>query len=151
MRVLGIEIISADPCWVVLDGSNIAGALEIIEPSRQRLPTSEEDETGNLLQLRQLVMNTLRNNRVEKIGLIRAGKTCTPLRCKVEFIIQYGCRELGLPCLLLAPQTIDAARKRKVQQVTGSSLIQVYNGGNEIDPRYLEKAAYCAWSALNAN
>ena len=151
MRVLGIEINSGEPCWIVLDGSNTSGTLEIIEPSRQRLPTSEEDETGNLLQLKQLVMNTLRNNRVEKIGLIRAGKMCAPLRCKVEFIIQYGCKELGLPCLLLAPQTIDAARKRKVQQVMGSSLVDIYNSGDEIDPRYLEKAAYCAWSVLNAN
>ena len=151
MRVLGIEIVSADPCWIVLDGSNTAGSLEIIEPSRQRLPTSEEDEIGNLLQLKQLVANTLRHNRIEKIGLIRAGKMCTPLRCKVEFIIQYGCKELGLPCLLVAPQTIHAARERKVQQITGSSLIEIYNGGNEIDPRYLEKAAYCAWSVLNAN
>jgi hypothetical protein len=151
MRVLGIEIVSADPCWIVLDGSNTVGLLEIIEPSRQRLPTSEEDEIGNLLQLKQLVANTLRHNRIEKIGLTRAGKMCTPLRCKVEFIIQYGCKELGLPCLLVAPQTIHAARERKVQQVTGSSLIEIYNGGNEIDPRYLEKAAYCAWSVLNAN
>lgn len=151
MRVLGIEIISADPCWVVLDGSDTAGVLEIIEPSRQRLPTSEEDEVGNLLQLKQLVANTLRHNRIEKIGVIRAGKMCTPLRCKVEFNIQWACKELGLPCVLVAPQTIDAARKRKVQKVTGSSLIEIYNGGDEIDPRYLEKAAYCAWSVLNAN
>jgi hypothetical protein len=151
MRALGIEIISADPCWVVLDGSNTAGSLESIEPSRQRLPTSEEDEVGNLLQLKQVVTNILRHNRIEKIGLIRAGKMCTPLRCKVEFIIQCACKELGLPCVLVAPQTIHAARERKVQQVTGSSLVEIYNGGNEIDPRYLEKAAYCAWSVLNAN
>jgi hypothetical protein len=151
MRVLGIEIISADPCWVVLDGDNHSGSLEIIEPSRQRLPTSEIDEVGNLLQLKQLVTNTFRNKNIEKIGLIRAGKQCSPLRCKVEFIIQYACKELGLPCLLVPPQTIHAVRERKVHQVTGSSLIEIYNGGSEIDPRYLEKAAYCAWSDLNAN
>ena len=151
MRVLGIEIISADPCWVVVDGSDTAGSLEIIEPSRQRLPTSQEDEVGNLLQLKQVVTNILRHNRIEKIGLIRAGKMCTPLRCKVEFNIQCACKELGLPCVLVAPQTVDAARKRKVQKATGSSLIEIYNGGNEIDPKYLEKAAYCAWSVLNAN
>lgn len=149
--MLGIEIISADPCWIILDGDNTVGLLESIEPSRQRLPTSGEDEVGNLLQLKQVVTNILRHNRIERIGLIRAGKMCTPLRCKVEFIIQCACRDLGLPCVLVAPQTIDAARKRKVQQVTGSSLIEIYNGGNEIDPRYLEKAAYCAWSVLNAN
>ena len=151
MRVLGIEIISADPCWVVVDGSDTAGSLEIIEPSRQRLPTSQEDEVGNLLQLKQVVTNILRHNRIEKVGLIRAGKMCTPLRCKVEFNIQCACKELGLPCVLVAPQTVDAARKRKVQKVTRSSLIEIYNGGNEIDPKYLEKPAYCAWSVLNAN
>jgi hypothetical protein len=151
MRVLGIEIISADPCWVVLDGSDTAGSLEIIEPSKQRLPTSEEDEVGNLLQLKQVVTNILRHNRIEEVGLIRAGKMCTPLRCKVEFNIQCACKELGLPCVLVAPQTVDAARKRKVQKVTGSSLIEIYNGGNEIDPKYLEKPAYCAWSVLNVN
>ena len=151
MRVLGIEIISADPCWIVLDGNNTAGLLETIEPSRQRLPASEEDDVGNLLQLKQVVRNILQHNRIEEVGLIRAGKMCTPLRCKVEFIIQCACKELGLPCLLVAPQTIHAARERRVQQVTGGSLIAIYNGGNEIDPKYLEKAAYCAWSALNAN
>lgn len=150
MRVLGIEIISADPCWVLLDGDNHTGSLEIIEPSRQRLPTSETDEVGNLLQLKQLVTNTLRNNDIERIGLIRAGKQCSPLRCKVEFIIQYACKELGLPCLPIAPQTIHAAQVRKVQQVTGRSLIDIYNSGREINPKYLEKAAYCAWSVVNA-
>ncbi len=150
MRVLGIEIISADPCWIVLDGSNTTGSLEIIEPSRQKLPTSEGDEIGNLLQLKQLVANTFRQNGIEKVGLIRAGKMCTPLRCKVEFIIQYACKELGLPCLPFAPQTIHAAQQRKVQQVAGASLIDIYNSGKEINPKYLEKAAYCAWSAINA-
>jgi hypothetical protein len=151
MRVLGVEIISAEPCWVVMDGDNHTGSLEIIEPSRQKLPTSEADEVGNLLQLKQLVTNTLQHNDIEKVGLIRAGRQCTPLRCKVEFIIQCACKELGLPCLLIPPQTIHAVRARKVQKVTGSSLIEIYNGGNEIDPTYLEKAAYCAWSVLNAN
>jgi hypothetical protein len=151
MRVLGIEIISADPCWVVMDGTNTTGLLEVIDPSRQKLPTSEGDEIGNLLQLKQLVMNVLRHNRIEKIGLIRAGKQCSSLRCKVEFIIQYACRDLELPCLLFAPQTIYAAQQRKVKQVAGSSLIEIYNSGNEINPKYLEKTAYCAWSVLNAN
>jgi len=127
-----------------------SGSLEIVEPSKQRLPTSEADEIGNLLQLKQLVTNTLRNNRIEKIGLIRAGKQCSPLRCKVEFIIQYACKDLRLPCLLVAPQTIHAVRERKIQQVTGRSLIEIYNEGRAIDPRYLEKAAYCAWGVLNA-
>ncbi len=151
MRVLGIEIDSADLNWVILDGTNTAGTLQKIEPSKQKLPTSEEDEVGNLLQLKQLVANGIRHNGVEKVGIIRAGKMCTPLRCKVEFIIQCACKELGLPCVLVAPQTVDAARKRKVQKVTGSSLVEIYNGGNEIDPKYLEKAAHCAWSVLNAN
>lgn len=150
MRVLGIEIISADPCWIVIDGTNTTGSLEIIEPSKQRLPTSEGDQIGNLLQLKQLVTNTLRHNNIEKVGLIRAGKQCTPLRCKVEFIIQCACKELGLPCLLIAPQTIHAAQERKVQQIAGASLIEIYNLGKEINPKYLEKAAYCAWSAVNA-
>jgi hypothetical protein len=151
MRVLGIEIISADPCWVVLDGDNHSGSLERIEPSRQKLPTSEVNEVGNLLQLKQLVINTLQRHAIEKAGLIHAGRQCSPLHSKVEFIIQYACKELGLPCLLVAPQTIHALRKRKVQRVTGSSLIEIYNGGSEIDPKYLEKAAYCAWSVLDAN
>jgi hypothetical protein len=51
---------------------------------------------------------------------------------------------------MIAPQTVRAAQDRKVHQVTGSSLPQAYNSGNQINPKYLQKAAYCAWSVLNA-
>ncbi len=151
MKTLGIEIISDSPCWIVLNGNNTSGTLETIEPSRHKFPSSEEDEVSNLLQLKELVINILRQNNIENVGLLRAGIGCKPIRCKVEFIIQYACKELGIPCELIAPQTIAAAEKRKIHQVTGASLIEVFNGGNKISPKYLEKAAYCAWSVLNAH
>jgi hypothetical protein len=85
MRVLGVDIISADLCWIILDGSNRDGSLEIVNPGRQRLPASENDEVGNLLQLKYLVINAIRQNRIDKVGIIRAGNLCSPLRCKAEF------------------------------------------------------------------
>lgn len=151
MRVLGIEIDSTDPCWIVLDGCNTGGCLEAIDPPKQRLPASGEDDVENLLQLKQLITNALRRYNIEKVGIIRAGVSCKPVRCKVEFIIQYACKELGIPCLLVPTQTVNAAKQRKVLHVAGHSLIEIYNNGNEILPRYLENAAYCAWSVLNAN
>jgi len=91
MRVLGIEIISADPCWIVLDGDNTPGYWKV-SSHPDKITTSEEDEVGNLLQLKQVVTNILQHNRIEKVGIIRAGKCAHPCAVKSSLLFNAPAR-----------------------------------------------------------
>ncbi|MEO8350325.1 MAG: hypothetical protein ABI680_01255 [Chthoniobacteraceae bacterium] len=150
MKVLGIEIVSGDLKWVILDGDKNGGVLEFLGNNSHPLPQADTDDCGNLLALSQAVRNHIQAKAVERVGLIRTDKGCSVLRAKIEFAIQMACREANVPCSLISVVTVRTAEDRKVMQITGSSLWDIYNGGQEIRPKYLTKPAFTAWCVLNA-
>lgn len=151
MKVLGIEIVSGDLHWIILDGDKSGGALEFLGNNSQPLPQADADNCGNLLALGQAIKNHIQAREIERVGVIRTDDGCSTLRAKVEFAIQIGCRDARVPCSLIPVQTVRAAESRKVTQVAGNSLWHIYNAGQEIRPKYLTKPAFTAWCVHNAN
>lgn len=150
MKILGIEIVSGDLKWVILDGDKNGGVIEFLGNNSHPLPQADTDDCGNLLALSQAVRNHIQAKGIQRVGLIRTDKGCSVLRAKVEFAIQIACREANVPCSLISVITVRTAEDRKVTQVTGNSLWHIYNGGQEIRPKYLTKPAFTAWCVLNA-
>ncbi|HEY8899228.1 MAG TPA: hypothetical protein VIM61_02285 [Chthoniobacterales bacterium] len=150
MKALGIEIVSGDLKWVILDGDKNGGVFEFLTDNSLALPQADTDDCGNLLALTQSARNHFQTLGVERVGIIRADKGCSVLRAKVEFALQIACRESGVPCSLISILTVRAAVDRKVMQITGNSLWDIYNGGLEIRPKYLTKPAHAAWCVHNA-
>jgi hypothetical protein len=150
MRGLGVEIVSGDLHWIILDGDKYGGKVEFLDCNAHPLPRADIDDCGNLLALSQVIKNHITAKTIDRVGVIRADKGCSVLRAKIEFAIQIGCHESAVTCLLIAIQSVRAAENRKVAQVTGNSLWEIYNKGQEIRPRYLAKPALCAWCVLNA-
>ncbi|HOX01892.1 MAG TPA: hypothetical protein P5555_05545 [Candidatus Paceibacterota bacterium] len=148
MKVVGIDITGGDVNWIGLEGTQARGQVFLMTKNKLPFPTSHDTDYRNLVALKALIGLSLQSAGAEKVAIVRAGKDCSPLRIKCEFVVELACDELNIPCNLVAPQTIAAAQKRKVPLVTGSSLATAFNSGAAISPQYLEKAAYCAWTAL---
>ena len=146
MRVLGIEISGSDTLLVVLDGTAKDFIVQLLSPPRLRLPAAGP-EVDQLLALKKQIQVVLSSNRVESVAVIKAGHGTSPIRAKVECMIQIASSEISIPCALIAPQTVTAAEKRKVNAVAGPHLEQILRA---ISPGYLRGAAHCAWSVLNA-
>jgi hypothetical protein len=145
VRVLGIEIAGSDSLLIVLAGTARDCQIEPIMPSRLPLPPDPE-QVNRLVALKRQIYDVLKSTRVECIGVIRADAGCSPLRAKVESMIQIAAVDAAIPCMLVAPQTVAAAEKRKVNDCAGPDTQKALR---EISPRYLSKAAYCAWSVIN--
>jgi hypothetical protein len=148
MRVLGIEIQSKDVCWVVMDGDKLRGTLQIL--TKRTLPESAADDISNLLLLKSVMITDIRDSNLNALAVIRADHNSSVLRSKIECMIQVAANDVGVPCHLISIQTVNAAEKRKLASVTGSNLDVAYNGGNTFQPKYLRRAAFCAWSVINA-
>ena len=147
--MLGIDIVANDLCWIGIEGNSVGGTVLLQTPPKLKFPNAAATEFGNLASLKELVIARLSNERFERVGIVKASAGATPLRAKCEFAIELACHETRTECRLVAAQTISAAEKRKIQHTTGSSLIVAFNGGKEIQPKYLERAATCAWCILS--
>ncbi len=146
MRALGVEISGSDSLLVILDGTAKDCNIEILSPSRLRLPAAGP-EVDQLIALKKQMHEVLKSNRVGCVGIIRADPGTSPIRAKVECMIQVASSEASIPCTLVPSQTAAAAEKRWVNSVAGPDLDLALRG---ISPAYLRKAAVCAWSVLNA-
>jgi hypothetical protein len=145
MRVLGIDIGGSDSLLVVLDGTAKEFKAQPLSPSRLRLPAAGP-EVDQLIALKKQMHEVLKSNGVESVAVIKAGHGTSPMRAKVECVIQIASSEVSVPCTLVAAQTVTAAEKRRVNAVAGPHLDQTLRA---IKPGYLRRAAYCAWSVLN--
>jgi hypothetical protein len=146
MRALGIEISGSDSLLVILNGTAKNCIIEFPSPSRLRLPTVGGD-VETLIALKKQVYEILNSERVSCVGVIRADRNSSPIRAKVECMIQIASSEASICCMLLPAQTIAAADKRKVNAVAGSETEKALH---QISPAYLRKAVHCAWSVLYA-
>lgn len=147
MRVLGIDIAGSDSLFVILDGTAEDFKIQTVSPSRLQLPVAGP-EVSRLIALKKQMHEVLKTNGVESVAVIKAGRGTSPIRAKVECVIQIASSEVSIPCTLVAVQTVTAAEKRKVNTVAGPLLDETLRA---IKPGYLRKATYCAWSVLNAS
>ena len=141
MRALGIEITGSDTLLAILDGTSKQARVEVLSSSRLPLPPDPE-QVNRLMALQKQIRGVFVSEQVERVGVIRADKGCSPVRAKIECIIQLAAAEVKL----VAPQTISAIDKRKLQQIADP---QLQLGIEQISPGYLRKAACCAWSLVN--
>jgi len=145
VRALGIEITGSDTLLAILDGTSKQARVEVLSSSRLPLPPDPE-QVNRLMALQKQIRGVFVSEQVERVGVIRADKGCSPVRAKIECIIQLAAAEVSIPCKLVAPQTISAIDKRKLQQIADP---QLQLGIEQISPGYLRKAACCAWSLVN--
>jgi hypothetical protein len=146
MRALGIEVSGSNSQCAILDGTAEDCKIESVSPARLPLPPDPE-EVNRLTSLRKQIHDLIKSSRVDVVGVIRADPGCSPIRAKVECMIQLAARDASVPCTLVAAQTVAAAEKRKVGSIAGPDL---ENSLRQIKPSYLRKAAHCAWSIINA-
>jgi hypothetical protein len=101
-------------------------------------------EVERLIALKKQLYEVLKLQSVESVGVIRADRNSSPIRAKVECVIQFAASEASISCRLIAAQTVAAADKRRVNVVAGAKMEQILH---EVRPGYLRKAAHCAWRA----
>lgn len=145
MRALGIEIAGSNTQLIILDGTAKVCKIEFLTPAKLPLPPDSE-EVNRLLAMKKQVYDVLKSKLVEGAGIIRADSGSSPLRAKVECVIQLAAADASVPCKLVAAQTVAAAQKRRVGEVAGIAMHQVLE---QVSPGYLRKAAFCAWCVLN--
>jgi hypothetical protein len=145
MRTLGIEIKGSDTLPVILDGTPEDGKIELLSPSKWPLPPDPE-QINQLFALKKQVQGLLTSKKIESVGVVRADDGCSTIRAKIECIIQLAARDAGVPCRLVSALTVAAVEKRKLKEIAASTLQQALE---QINPGYLRKAAYCAWSVIN--
>jgi hypothetical protein len=148
MKTLGIDFSSTDLEWIGIEGDAAGGKLLFQSKNKQPLPTSGSSDIDNLLLLKEILVAKFASEKFDRVGIVKAGKDCRPPRDKSEFIIELACHEAGVPCELVPVQTISAAEKRKIAARAGRTFLEAFNGGALIDPKYLERAAICAWCVL---
>ena len=147
MRTLGVEIAGSDSLLIILDGTAKDFKVQLVSPSKLPLPAAGS-EVDQLVALKKQMHEVLRSNQVESVGIIRADQGTSPIRAKVECMIQVASSEALIPCALVPSQRVAAAEKRQVSSVAGLGLDHALRA---VRPSYLRKAAHCAWSVLNAN
>jgi Holliday junction resolvasome RuvABC endonuclease subunit len=140
MRVLGIEIAGSNTQLIILDGTNTVCKIEFLNPSKLPLPPDSE-EVNRLSALKKQVYEVLKSKQVESAGIIRADPGSSPLRARIECVIQLAAADASVPCKLVAAQTAAAAHRG-----AGNPVHQVLE---QVSPGYLRKAAFCAWCVLN--
>jgi hypothetical protein len=145
MRVLGVEVSGSESRLVILDGTAEECLIELLPASKLPLPPDSE-QVKSLIALKNQIYGLLKSKHVECVGVIRADGGCSPIRAKVECVIQMAAADAVIPCTLVAPQTVAAAEKRKVSDVAGANLQEALR---QISPAYLRKAAYCGWTVIN--
>jgi hypothetical protein len=148
MRVLGIDIQASDVIAVVLDGTHTDAVIEKLEPTRIPCPQVGPDEADNLLLFENQLIAIISQARVECVGIVNAiggMYSASPVKVKIERLVQLAAKRNNLRCELLAPQAVSKAEKTTAKD--GENLKKVIQG---LQPKYARKAAYCAWSVLHA-
>ena len=148
MKVLGVDIAKDEIRWIGIAGTKAGGKLMLQNANSVPLPTSESTQIKNLLRLKVLVAARLSAGKFDRVAIVRADQSSSAIRTKCELIVEIACEEAQVRCELISTQTIHAAEQRKIKAATGSSLDVAFNGGNQITPRYLKRAATCAWCVL---
>lgn len=148
MRVLGIDIQAADVIAVIIEGTQTDGLIEKLEPTRISFPQIGPDEADNLLLFENQLVTIIGQSKPECVGIIKAVAgmySASPIKVKIECLVQLAAKRNNIQCELLSAQSISKAQKRATKE--GENLKKAIEA---LDPKYAQRAAYCAWSVLCA-
>lgn len=146
MKVIGAEPSANSINWIALNGSKDSGVIEPLSHPKIHLPTTSGSEVENLLNLKGHIRKYLVG--FDKICIIKAGKDSSSIRSKIEFMIQLAAHEAAVEWKLVHPTKVAWAIRDTVKKETSFTLEEAFNSGSEITPKYLKKAAYCAWTGF---
>lgn len=147
--MLGVDIQKADVIAVVIDGTHTDGVIEKLDPTRISFPQIGPDEADNLLLFENQLVNIIGQSKPECVGIIKATAgmySASPIKVKIECLVQLAAKRNNVQCELLPPQRISMAQKKTAKD--GENLKKAIDS---LDPKYAQRAAYCAWSVLRAN
>jgi len=147
MRVLGIDIQKSDVIAVLVDGTHADGVVEKLD--RITFPQIGPDEADNLLLFESQLVAIMSQARVDRVGIIKAVGgmySASPIKVKIECLVQLAAKRNNVRCELLSSQSVSKAQKKTAK--SGENLKKALEA---LEPKYAQKAAYCAWSVLRAN
>jgi len=148
MRVLGIDIQVATVIAVVVDGTGTDGVIEKMEPTRLSFPQIGPDEADNLLLFEDQLVALIGQAKPDCVGIIKAVAgmySSSPIKVKIECLVQLAAKRNNVRCEMLSSQSVTKAQNTTVKD--GENLKKAIE---EIEPKYAQRAAYCAWSVLRA-
>jgi hypothetical protein len=148
MRVLGVDIQASDVIGVVVEGTDNDGVIEKLEPTRISFPKLGPDEADNLLLFENQLVTIIGQSKPECVGIIKAIAgmySASPIKIKIECLVQLAAKRNNVQCEMLSSQSISAAQKRNAKD--GDNLKKAIEA---LEPKYAQRAAYCAWSVLCA-
>lgn len=149
MRVLGIDIQKSDVIAVVLDGTKKDGVIEKVEPSRISFPQIGPDESDNLFLFENQLVAIISQSRVECVAIIKAVGgmySASPIKVKIECLVQLAAKRNNVPCEMRSSQSVS-----KEQQTAAKDEETLKKAIEILEPKYAQRAAYCAWSVLHAD
>jgi hypothetical protein len=149
MRVLGIEVSGTSIRWIVVDGSSTQGRWEFLDTNTVSLPSAGACAAENYKLLQHILTSMISDLKLDMVAVIRADQNSGIDRVKVEVVVEYACLEAGVPCKLIHVNSIVHAQKSKFHQVVKATPATAYGGGTDLAPKYLLRAFYCAWKAIN--
>jgi hypothetical protein len=148
MRVLGIDIQASDVIAVVVDGTHMDAVIEKLELTRIPFPQVGPDEADNLLLLENQLVAIISQARSECVGIVKAMGgmyPASPIKVKIECLVQLAAKRNNLRCELMSPQAVTRAQNTAAKD--GENLKKAIEA---LEPKYAQRAAYCAWSVLRA-
>jgi len=149
MRVLGIDIQASDVIALIVDGRHTDAVIEQLEPNRLSFPRIGSDESDNLLLFGNQLTALISQLNVDCVGIIKAiggMYSSSPIKVKIECLVQLAAKRNNVRCELLPPQAIG-----KAQRMLASDGETLRRAIEVLEPKYTQRAAYCAWSVLRAS
>jgi Protein of unknown function (DUF3010) len=149
MRVLGVDIQAADVIAVSIEGTHRDGVIEKLDPTRISFPQIGPDEAENLLLFENQLVTIIGQCKAECVAIIKATAgmySASPIKVKIECLVQLAAKRNNVQCELVPAQRITTMQKRAAKE--GENLKKAIEA---LDPKYAQRAAYCAWSVLCAN
>jgi len=146
MRVIGVDVTAVGLTWIALDGTDEICTIHVLAPSKLSRPEAEKGDIENLLALQANVVSALSNANADFIAVIMATADCSVARVKNETMIQLAAKQLALDCVLVPPQSVSAAEKRRLEATANP---ETRSRIENINPKYLRRSALAAWCVLN--
>lgn len=130
-----------------MDGTKATCAVRQLPQAKVVVPQAVEEGVERLLALKANIVSALAPAHPDAIAVIRATKDCSVERIKNECMLQLAAKVLGVECILVSPQTVSAAEKRRLAAIADPATQAAIAG---MTPKYLRRAALAAWCGLNA-
>jgi len=141
MRILGVVTSTKHLHIAVVE--NDSSPARAVMMKKIALPV-DEDESARLHRTLQLMDTLILDEKVDRISIVKAGQAhfgnASPLRPKLECVIQLAGISRNLPVTILAPQTLKAFEKKNEP----NSLV----GEKGFSPVGSRDAALAAWIDL---